>query len=183
MNNFKKGDKVRRVGDSRRGIATGQVYEVARTVPGGQVELVNHYGHYFDPYKFALVTSPSWSEVMPRDAVEFEVQGDTIEVKAQGDDTQVTVLGFKTTEVDGVWDLLSIKKRNPPVPVHLGAKVEYRDKIWMLLYASMVITDHQGFSDQNMIWVEINENQFNWVGHKDIDREKFEVTFTGWQNL
>lgn len=127
------------------------------------------------------ILDPLWADVMPGDTVEFEVQGDALKVKAQGSGTQATVLGWRITEVDGIWDLLSIKKRNPPVPVHLGAKVEYRDKIWMLIYGAMVISDHETVG--NMIWVEINENEFNWVGHMDIDREKFDVIFTGWQNL
>lgn len=125
--------------------------------------------------------SPRWVDVMPGDTVEFEVQGDTLKIKAQGSGTQATVLGWRTTELDGVWDLLSIKKRNPPVPTRVGAKVVYRDKQWMLIYSAMVKTTAQIVG--NMIWVEINENVFNWVGHMDIDRETFEVLFEGWQNL
>lgn len=121
----------------------------------------------------------SWSEVKPGDTAEFKVQGDTLSIKAQGEEAQPTVLGWKTTELDGVWELLSIKKRNPPVPVHLGAKVEYRDRQWVLLYAVMV----PGLSDtkHTMIWIEISPEQFNWVGHMDIDRERFEVIFAGWK--
>ena len=122
-----------------------------------------------------------WADVLPGDTVEFEVQGDVVEAKARGEEEQPTVLGFKTTELDGVWDLLSIKKRNPPVPNRFGAKVVYRDKQWVLLYAAMLPPLRD--TKHNMIWVEINEHHFNWVGHDDIDREKFEVIFTGWQNL
>lgn len=128
-------------------------------------------------------TTPKWSDVMPGDTVEFEVNGDTIKVKAQGSGTQATVLGWRTTELDGVWDLLSIKKRNPPVPTRFGAKVMYRDKIWILMHSSMVLgTGPKGITAE-MIWVEINKTRFNWVGHMDIDREQFEVIFTGWQDL
>lgn len=120
-----------------------------------------------------------WSKVSPGDTVEFEVQGDTLKIKAQGDGTQATVLGWKTTELDGVWDLLSIKKRNPPVPEHFGARVMYRDRPWVLLHAAMVpgmpATKHR------MVWVEVNEHEYNWVGREDIDREQFEVIFSGWK--
>lgn len=128
----------------------------------------------------AAVT-PTWRDVQPGDTVEFEVQGDTLSIKAKGEEGQPTVLGFKTTELDGVWDLLSIKKRNPPVPTHFGARVMYRDKQWALVYSAMVLgTGPKGIT-ANMIWVEINEHTFNWVGHDDIDRETFEVLFEGWK--
>lgn len=120
-----------------------------------------------------------WADVEPGDTVEFEVQGDTLKIKAQGSGTQATVLGWRTTELDGVWDLLSIKKQNPPVPTHFGARVMYRDVQWVLLYSAMI----PALSDtkHNMVWVEINEHTFGWVGHEDIDREKFEVIFSGWK--
>lgn len=119
-----------------------------------------------------------WSDVRPGDTVRFKVQGDTVEAKARGEEEQPTVLGFKITELDGVWELLSIKKRNPPVPVNFGAKVEYRDKQWVLLYAAMLPPLRGG--KHGMVWVEINKTTFNWVGHMDIDRQEFRVTFTGW---
>lgn len=122
---------------------------------------------------------PRWSDVRPRDTVEFEVQGDTLKVKAQGDETQATVLGWRTTEVDGIWDLISIKKRNPPIPTHFGARVMYHDKQWSLIYASM-LPNLRG-TKHHMVWVEISEHTFNWVGHQDIDRETFEVIFEGWK--
>lgn len=127
------------------------------------------------------IREPNWAEVRPGDTPEFEVQGDTLSIKAQGEEGQATVLGWKTTELDGVWNLLSIKKRNPPVPVHLGATVEFCDRRWMLVYSAMVISDHAVVG--NMVWLEINENTFNWVGHMDIDRENFEVIFEGWKAL
>lgn len=123
-----------------------------------------------------------WSEVEAGDTVEFECQGETIKVEAKGDGPgQVTVLGFRITDIDNIWDLRYLKKRNPPVPTRLGSRVMYRDKQWLLVYGAMVISDHETVG--NMIWVEINENQFNWVGHEDIDREKFEVIFSGWKGL
>lgn len=121
---------------------------------------------------------PRWAQVRPGDTAEFDVQGDVLKIKARGEERQATVLGFKTTELDGVWDLLSIKQRNPPVPTRFGARVTYRDKQWLLIYSAMVITDHKVVGD--MIWVEVNQDEFNWVGHQDIDRETFEVIFTGW---
>lgn len=125
------------------------------------------------------ILNPRWADVEPGDTVEFEVQGDTLKVKAQGSGTQATVLGWRTTELDGVWDLLSIKKPNPPVPTHFGARVMYRDAQWVLLYSAMI----PALSDtkHHMVWVEINEHTFGWVGHEDIDREKFEVIFSGWK--
>lgn len=128
----------------------------------------------------ALTDEMRWAEVQPGDTAEFEAHGDILSIKAKGTSTQATVLGWKVTELDGVWDLLSIKKRNPPVPVHLGAKVKYRNKIWLLVYAAMV--PNLTSTKHNMVWVEISEHYFNWVGHMDIDREKFEVIFTGWLN-
>lgn len=128
-------------------------------------------------------TTPRWNQVMPGDTVQFEAHGDTLKIKARGHGTQATVLGWKVTELDGVWDLLSIKKRNPPVPVHVGARVIYRDKHWVLMYSAMVLGYGRQGITAKMIWVQIHENEFNWVGHKDIDREHFEVIFTGWQNL
>lgn len=127
----------------------------------------------------ALADEMRWDDVMPGDTVEFEVQGDTLKIKAQGSGTQATVLGWQTTELDGVWDLLSIKKPNPPVPTHFGARVMYRDVQWVLLYSAMI----PALSDtkHHMVWVEINEHTFGWVGHEDIDREKFEVIFSGWK--
>lgn len=123
---------------------------------------------------------PRWADVMPGDTAEFEAHGDRLKIKARGNYGQATVLGWKTTELDGVWDLLSIKKQNPAVPTRFGAKVVYRDKTWVLMYSAMVLgTGPQGISSK-MIWVEINEHAFNWVGHMDIDREEFRVSFTGW---
>lgn len=164
-----------------------QHYIFGRGIVGSSVSpeevavMFDDTGHRVVTVSNLVADDPSWSEVRPDDTVEFDVQGDKIKVKAQGTEGQPTVLGWKVTEVDGVWNLLSIKKRNPPVPTRFGARVMYRDKQWTLIYSVMV--PGMGSTKHRMVWVEINENQFNWVGHDDIDRETFEVIFDGWVAL
>lgn len=175
---FKRGQEVRRIGESTSAVLRGRTYRVSH-VEGVRITLIGVPGEY-EASLFEAVSDPDWLDVRPGDTAEFKVQGDTLSIKAQGEESQPTVLGWKTTELDGVWELLSIKKRNPPVPTRFGAKVEYRGKQWMLLYAAMLPPLRGG--KHGMVWVEINETTFNWVGHMDIDREKFEVIFTGWQN-
>lgn len=172
---FKKGERVRhpKFGDGYAGTYMDR-HTLGVMFDDGGHRVVS------DVNLTAIDESHRWSEVMPGDTVEFEVQGDTLKIKAQGSGTQATVLGWRTTELDAVWDLLSIKKRNPPVPTHFGARVMYRDKQWVLLHAAML--PHFQGTKRRMVWIEINEHTFNWVGHQDIDREKFDVIFSGWKN-
>lgn len=120
-----------------------------------------------------------WKNVRLGDEVEFEVGGEQFTAKAGGSTGYVVVLGMPIAHVQGIWVLRSIKKPNPPIPTYFGARVMYRDKQWSLMYSAMVITDHKVVGD--MIWVEINDTKFNWVGHEDIDREEFEIIFDGWK--
>lgn len=171
---FVKGERVRHARFGKGKVVSYLERDVA-------LVLFDSLGHRSVSHRNLLPIGPSWSEVRPGDTAEFTVQGDTLKIKARGEEGQPTVLGWKVTELDGVWDLLSIKKRNPPVPTHFGARVMYRDKQWSLVYSAMI--PNLGSTKHNMVWVEINENHFNWVGHEDIDREHFEVIFDGWQNL
>lgn len=175
---FKSGQEVRRIGESTSAVLRGGRYRVCH-VEGVRITLIGVPGEY-EASLFEAVGGPIWEDVEPGDTAEFDAHGDRLSIKARGHGAQATVLGWKVTELDGVWDLLSIKKRNPPVPVNFGAKVEYRDKQWVLLYAAMLPPLRGG--KHGMVWVEINKTTFNWVGHMDIDRERFKVIFTGWQN-
>lgn len=121
-----------------------------------------------------------WRDVDFGDTVEFKNGSQTVTVETGGTAGYVTVLGLPIAHIQGVWALISIKKPNPPIPTHFGARVMYRDRQWSLTYTAMVTTALKD-TKHNMIWVEINENQFNWVGHEDIDREKFEVIHDGWR--
>lgn len=115
-----------------------------------------------------------WRDVEAGDTVEFEVQGDTLTIKAQGFGTQVTVLGWKTTEVDSIWDLLSIKKRNPDMPFKIGARIHYREVDWVLLYPAMCrARDHLATNEP--IWVAMDDADFKWVDRMGPDKETFEV--------
>jgi hypothetical protein len=174
-------DMVRRTGGDLPTVKQGRKYRVTWTDGRGRIRLEGEVGEFLTELFRVVEDRDQWSDVRPGDTAEFEVQGDTLSIKAQGEERQPTVLGFKTTELDGVWDLLSIKKRNPPVPTRFGSRVIYRAKPWVLVYASMV--PNLKTTKHHMVWIEIDENHFNWVGHKDIDRETFEVVFEGWQNL
>lgn len=120
-----------------------------------------------------------WKDVDFGDTVEFKNGSQTVTVETGGSTGYVTVLGLPIAHIQGVWALLSIKKPNPPIPTYFGARVLYRDKQWSLMYVSM-LPALRG-TKHDMVWVEINEHTFNWVGHQDIDLEKFEVIFDGWK--
>jgi hypothetical protein len=122
------------------------------------------------------VETVRWRDVEAGDTVEFEVQGDTIKVKAQGFGTNVTVLGWRTTEVESIWDLLSLKKRNPEMPGKVGARIHYRGATWVLLHGSM---SNRRLSDYPKIWVKIDDTKFDWCELMDPDKEFFEVIDRG----
>jgi hypothetical protein len=138
----------------------------------------NDSHHVFDAVTKNLrpVEMLRWRDVEPGDTVEFEVQGDTLSIKAQGFGTQVTVLGWRTTEVESIWDLRSIKKRNPDMPNKIGARIRYRDSEWLLVTGAMT---GPRLDDYSKIWVKIDDSTFDWCDQPDPDREVFEVLSHG----
>lgn len=179
---FQQGDTVVRAGIDWGGLRQGEKYVVTFVEPSGRLVLDGHEGRTWDPLNFVPWTDPKgpfWSDVSERDTVTFDADGTTVMAKVKGSRGNLSVLGWSIGSIDSIWKLLSIKKANPPIPTDFGARVMYQDKQWALLYASMfpalTSTKHR------RVWVEINEDRFNWVGHEDIDREEFEVLFEGWK--
>jgi hypothetical protein len=169
------------VGDQVWHLANGQDrHATVIALPEGSMTRVrwNNNHHVFDAatQNLRAVQTLRWRDVQAGDTVEFEVQGDTLTIEAQGFGTQVTVLGWKTTEVDSIWDLRGIRKRNPDMPSKIGARIHYRGAEWLLLYPHM---SNPRLSDYSKIWVKVDEAGFGWCDHMDPDKEVFEVLSNG----